>query len=272
MALLSVRDLHVVFPGRFGQPDVTAVDGITLEVEPGRAVGLVGESGCGKTVAALAMLGLLEPGVARVSGAVVFDGHRVLDLPGRAARELRGRQVAMVFQDPLTALNPVLTAGRQIAEVLEQHFERGREDAHRDAVGLLERVGIPDPGRVARSYPHQLSGGMRQRVAVAMAIAGRPKLLIADEPTTALDVTVQAQILDLLAELVKTMEMTLVLITHDLGVVAGMCELVHVMYAGRIVEVGTRHTIFGRPRHPYTAALVASIPRIDQPRDRQLPA
>ncbi len=270
MALLSVEDLHVRFPGRFGQPDVRAVDGITFEVEAGQAVGLVGESGCGKTVAALAMLGLLRRGHAQVSGSVVFDGRSVLDLPPPALRRLRGRQVAMVFQDPMTALNPVLTVGRQIGEVVEEHFGRSRAEAQGEAVALLERVGIADPGRVARSYAHQLSGGMAQRVALAMAVAARPKLLVADEPSTALDVTVQAQILELLRDLVAAAGMSLVLITHDLAVVAGTCEIVHVMYAGRLVEVAPRRAIFGRPRHPYTAALLASVPRVDQPRGSTL--
>ncbi len=272
MALLSVRDLRVCFPGRYGQRDVQAVDGIGLDVERGQAVALVGESGCGKTVAALAMIGLLHRSHAEVSGSVVFDGRSLLALPAPRLRRVRGREVAIVFQDPMTALNPVLTVGRQIGEVLEEHFGRSRAEAQRGAVALLERVGIADPVRVARSYPHQLSGGMAQRVAIAIAVAGQPKLLVADEPSTALDVTVQAQILELLRELVTGTGMSLVLITHDLAVVAGTCEVVHVMYAGRIVEVAPRRAIFGRPRHPYTAALLASVPRVDQPRGSRLSA
>ena len=265
MPLLSVRDLEVVFPGRRGRGDVRAVDGVTFAMEPGQAVGLVGESGCGKTVTALAVLGLLPPTVARVEGSVVFEGRPLRELPERALRSLRGRRAAIVFQDPMTALNPLLTVGRQVAEVLEQHFGTPRRQAHQQAVALLDRVGLPDPGRRARSFPHQLSGGMRQRVAIAMAIAGRPRLLVADEPTTALDVTVQAQILELLRGLTAESDMALLLITHDLGVVAGTCGTVHVMYAGRIVESAARDEIFARPRHPYTAGLLASIPRVDRP-------
>lgn len=270
-ALLSVRDLRVQFPGRFADKDVVAVDGISLDVDAGQAVGVVGESGCGKTVAALAMLGLLR-NHAQVSGSVTFGGHSVLDLPADAGRRLRGRHLAMVFQDPMSALNPVLTVGRQVGEVRQQHLGSSRTEAKREAVELLDRVGIPDPARLADAYPHQLSGGMRQRVAIAMAIAGGPKLLVADEPSTALDATVQAQILELLRLLVRETGMALVLITHDLGVVAGMCELVHVMYSGRLVEVAPRRLLFRRPRHPYTAALLDSVPRLDQPRAGRLPA
>ena len=272
MALLSVRDLEVVFPGRWGRRDLRAVEGVSFDVDAGQAVALVGESGCGKTVTALAILGLLPSSVAQVSGSVVFDGRSLPDLPDRSRRALRGRQVAMVFQDPLTALNPVLTVGRQVAEVFEQHFETDKGEARRQAVTLLDRVGIPEPRRLIRAFPHQLSGGMRQRVALAMAIAAQPRLLLADEPTTALDATVQAQILELLRELVAEEGMALVLITHDLGVVAGTCERVHVMYAGRIVESASRRSLFGAPRHPYTAGLLASIPRLDEPRTQRLRA
>ena len=272
MALLSIRDLRVVFPGRFGEREIPAVDGMSFDVEAGQAVGLVGESGCGKTVAVLAMLGLLRRDRALVSGSALFEERSLLDLSPAALRRLRGREVAMIFQDPMTALNPVLTVGRQISEVFEQHFGQRRAEAHRQAVGLLDRMGIADPSRLARSYPHQLSGGMRQRVVIAMAVAGRPKLLVADEPSTALDVTVQAQILALIRDLVAETGMALILITHDLGVVAGTCEVIHVMYAGRLVEVAPRRAVFGQPRHPYTAGLLASIPRVDRPRHRRLPA
>ena len=269
MALLSVRDLAVTFRRR-GRRPVHAVDGVSFDVEAGQTVGLVGESGCGKSVTALAILGLLPKRGTEVRGTVELAGRDLSQLPDAELREVRGREVAMIFQDPMTSLNPLLTVGRQITEVLERHFGTSGAEAEREAVELLDAVGIPAAGRRVRDYPHQLSGGMRQRAMIAMALACKPKLLIADEPTTALDVTIQAQILDLLRQLIAERGTALILITHDLGVVAGMCETIHVMYAGRFVESGDRHELFARPRHPYTAGLLASVPRLDQPRGTAL--
>ncbi|GAA0509748.1 dipeptide/oligopeptide/nickel ABC transporter ATP-binding protein [Saccharopolyspora subtropica] len=269
MALLEVRDLSVVFT-RKGEPPVTAVDGISFDVEPGRTVGLVGESGCGKSVTSLAIMGLLPNRGAEVSGSVVFDGTDLLGLPQRELDQRRGRDLSMVFQDPLTSLNPVVPIGLQVSEVIERHRGLPRRAAMPEAEDLLRRVGIPDPRRRLKEYPHQLSGGMRQRALIAMALACRPRLLIADEPTTALDVTIQAQILRLLAELVAETDTALIMITHDLGVVAGLCDEVNVLYAGRVVERAARHELFARPRHPYTAGLLASIPRLDSPRGQRL--
>ncbi|MGP4018391.1 ABC transporter ATP-binding protein [Saccharopolyspora sp. 5N708] len=269
MALLEVRDLSVVF-ARKGEPPVTAVDGISFDVEPGRTVGLVGESGCGKSVTSLAIMGLLPNTGAEVSGSVNFDGTDLLRLTRRELDQRRGRDLSMVFQDPLTSLNPVVPIGLQVSEVIERHRGLPRKTAMPEAEELLRRVGIPDPGRRLREYPHQLSGGMRQRALIAMALACKPRLLIADEPTTALDVTIQAQILRLLAELVAETETALIMITHDLGVVAGLCDEVNVLYAGRVVERAARHELFARPRHPYTAGLLSSIPRLDSPRGQRL--
>jgi len=268
--LLEVRDLHVTFLRR-GRRPVLAVDGLDLAVQPGQSVGLVGESGSGKSVTALAIMGLLprRRNVA-VTGSATFGGRELLGLPLSELRDLRGKDMAMVFQDPMSSLNPVLTVGRQITEVLERHTEVRARAAEAEAARLLDEVGIPDSARRLRSYPHQLSGGMRQRVMIAMALACRPRLLIADEPTTALDVTIQAQILDLLRRLVVDSDTALVIITHDLGVVAGMCDTVHVLYSGRIVESSDRAGLFARPRHPYTAGLLASVPRLDTDRRQPL--
>ncbi|MER7076599.1 peptide/nickel transport system ATP-binding protein [Saccharopolyspora kobensis] len=269
MALLEVRDLSVVF-ARKGEPPVTAVDGISFDVEPGRTVGLVGESGCGKSVTSLAIMGLLPTRGAEVSGSVRFDGTDLLSLSRRELDQRRGSDLSMVFQDPLTSLNPVVSIGLQVSEVIERHRGLSRKEAMPEAEDLLRRVGIPDPKRRLNEYPHQLSGGMRQRALIAMALACKPRLLIADEPTTALDVTIQAQILRLLSELVAETETALIMITHDLGVVAGLCDEVNVLYAGRVVERAARHELFARPRHPYTAGLLASIPRLDAPRGQRL--
>ncbi|HVF21295.1 MAG TPA: ABC transporter ATP-binding protein [Mycobacteriales bacterium] len=264
-----MRDLEVVFSRR-GRRPVHAVDGLTFDVRAGQTLGLVGESGCGKSVTSLAILGLLPKRGVQVSGSVRLEGRDLLGLPQSDLRDMRGRDIAMIFQDPLTSLNPVLTVGRQITEVLERHFGTSPRDAKVEATKLLDMVGIPNAGRRLDDYPHQFSGGMRQRVMIASALACKPKLLIADEPTTALDVTIQAQILELLKALVVESQSALILITHDLGVVAGLCETVHVMYAGRIVESATRRDLFGRPRHPYTAGLLASVPRLDQERGTPL--
>jgi peptide/nickel transport system ATP-binding protein len=266
---LQVRNLRVTFPRR-GEPDTVAVDGVSFDVASGQVVGLVGESGCGKSVTSLAVMRLLPGRDVRVTGNVIFDGTDLLGLPEPRMRELRGSEISMVFQDPLSSLNPVVPIGLQVTEVLRRHQGMGREPARRAATDLLDRVGIPDPRRRLDAYPHQLSGGMRQRALIAIALACRPRLLIADEPTTALDVTIQAQILGLLAELVRETGTALIMITHDLGIVAGLCETVNVLYAGRIVERAQRHRLFGTPRHPYTHGLLRSIPRLDGPPGAEL--
>ncbi|WP_326550012.1 ABC transporter ATP-binding protein [Micromonospora sp. NBC_01813] len=263
MALLDVDELAVTFARR-GQRTVHAVDGVSFSVDAGEVTGLVGESGCGKSVTSLAIMGLLPPGKGvQVRGKADFDGTDLLQLGSRALRDVRGRDVAMIFQDPLSSLNPVVPIGVQVTEVLVRHRGMRGEPARKEAADLLDRVGIPDPTRRLKEYPHQLSGGMRQRALIAMAVACRPRLLIADEPTTALDVTIQAQILELLKDLVRESGTALVMITHDLGVVAGMCDTVNVLYGGRVVETARRRPLFAGPRHPYTVGLLASIPRLD---------
>jgi peptide/nickel transport system ATP-binding protein len=248
------------------------VDGVTFTVDSGEVVGLVGESGCGKSVTALAVTGLLPARGVEVRGRALFAGTDLLTLDPRTRRDLRGRDIAMVFQDPISSLNPVVPIGVQVAEVLVRHQGKGRGAARQGATRLLERVGIPDPARRLREYPHQLSGGMRQRALIAMAIACRPRLLIADEPTTALDVTIQAQILELLKDLVRDSGTALIMITHDLGVVAGLCDTVNVLYAGRVVETAARRPLFAQPHHPYTVGLLGSIPRLDGARGERLTA
>ena len=271
MPLLAVRDLRISFPRR-GEPETFVVDGISFDVHPGEVVGLVGESGCGKSVTSMAIMRLLPSRGTRVSGRILLNGVDLLTRSESQMREHRGRDLSMVFQDPLTSLNPVIPIGLQVTEVLRRHRGLDRAAARQVAAELLERVGIPDPRRRLDSYPHQLSGGMRQRALIAIALACRPKLLIADEPTTALDVTIQAQILELLAELVRETGAALIMITHDLGVVAGLCETVNVLYSGRIVERAQRHRLFSTPRHPYTHGLLSSIPRLDTPSGEELPA
>jgi oligopeptide/dipeptide ABC transporter ATP-binding protein len=266
--LLEVQDLRVEFSTRRGT--VYAVNGISFAIAPGETLGIVGESGCGKSVTSLAILGLLA-GNGRVrSGRALFEGRDLIKLKDRALRGIRGREIAMIFQDPMTSLNPVLTIGRQIRETLETHFDMTRKEAEARAAELIDRVGIPSAKARLRDYPHQFSGGMRQRAMIAMALACEPKLMIADEPTTALDVTIQAQILDLLRELVAEEDAALILITHDLGVVAGMCERVNVMYAGMFMETGSAEQLFGAPRHPYTLGLLQSVPRLDLGRRARL--
>ncbi|MQA64125.1 MAG: ATP-binding cassette domain-containing protein [Actinophytocola sp.] len=269
MPLLDVRDLSVVFK-RKGTAPFTAVDNVSFAVEPGQTVGLVGESGSGKSVTSLAVMGLLPKRGAHVTGSVNFDGTELLSLSMKELRNRRGRDLGMVFQDPMSSLNPVITVGRQISEVLQRHRGQDRKEADAGAVAMLDQVGIPDPARRVGEYPHQLSGGMRQRALIAIALACRPRLLIADEPTTALDVTIQAQILKLLADLVRGTETAMIMITHDLGVVAGLCDEVNVMYGGKIVERAERHRLFAEPRHPYTHGLLRSIPRLDAPRGEKL--
>ncbi|WP_326639758.1 ABC transporter ATP-binding protein [Streptosporangium sp. NBC_01755] len=268
--LLVVEDLSVTF-SRPGQEPFTAVDGVGFEVRPGEVVGLVGESGCGKSVTSLAIMGLLPRRGTRVSGRAVFDGVDLLSLSDRELRDRRGADVAMIFQDPLSSLNPVVPLGVQVAEVIQRHRRMSRSRATRQAQEMLERVGIPDPARRMREYPHQVSGGMRQRVLIAIALACEPRLLIADEPTTALDVTIQAQILALLKELVVGSGTSLIMITHDLGVVAGLCDTVNVLYGGRIVERADRYSLFDAPRHPYTGGLLESVPALGDGEERLRP-
>jgi peptide/nickel transport system ATP-binding protein len=268
-SVLEVEDLAVTFTRR-GEAATRAVDGVSFTVAAGETIGLVGESGCGKSVTSLAIMGLLPRRGVQVSGSVRFGGTELVGASDRTLRELRGADMAMVFQDPLSSLNPTVSIGTQVTEVLVQHREMNRRQATVEATDLLDRVGIPDPARRLKEYPHQLSGGMRQRALIAMALACSPRLLIADEPTTALDVTIQAQILELLRELVQGSGTALVMITHDLGVVAGLCDRVHVMYAGKIIESADRYDLFARPRQPYTGGLLASVPRLDTGRGAPL--
>jgi oligopeptide transport system ATP-binding protein len=266
--LLSVEDLRVQFWTSRGT--VYAVNGISFDIAPGETLGIVGESGCGKSVTALAILGIL-PRAGRIpTGTAMFEGRDLLHLSDRRLRGIRGREIAMIFQDPMTSLNPVITVRKQIGEGLKAHFGMRKKEADARAIELLDRVGIPNADKRIKDYPHQFSGGMRQRVMIAMALACKPKLLIADEPTTALDVTIQAQILDLLRELVAEENAALIMITHDLGVVAGMCERVNVMYAGMFMETATATQLFAHPRHPYTLGLLQSVPRLDASRRTKL--
>jgi oligopeptide/dipeptide ABC transporter ATP-binding protein len=266
--LLSVEDLRVQF--WTGRGTIYAVNGISFDIAPGETLGIVGESGCGKSVTSLALLGILPRAGRATTGTARFEGRDLLQLSDDELRTIRGKEIAMIFQDPMTSLNPVLTIGRQIREALETHFDMDKDAANARAAELLDRVGIPSAKMRLKDYPHQFSGGMRQRAMIAMALACEPKLLIADEPTTALDVTIQAQILNLLRELVVERDTALILITHDLGVVAGMCERVNVMYAGMFMETGTAEQVFARPRHPYTLGLLQSVPRLDAARKTAL--
>jgi len=266
--LLSVEDLRVQF--WTGRGTIYAVNGISFDIAPGETLGIVGESGCGKSVTSLALLGILPRAGRATTGTARFDGRDLLQLSDDELRTIRGKEIAMIFQDPMTSLNPVLTIGRQLREPLETHFDMDKDEAEKRAVELLDSVGIPSAKSRLKDYPHQFSGGMRQRAMIAMALACEPKLLIADEPTTALDVTIQAQILDLLRELVVERDTALILITHDLGVVAGMCERVNVMYAGMFMETGSAEQVFAKPRHPYTLGLLQSVPRLDAARKTAL--
>ncbi|TCC28618.1 ABC transporter ATP-binding protein [Kribbella sindirgiensis] len=266
MVLLSVRDLRVEFATSGGV--VTAVDGASFDVGAGETVALLGESGSGKSVTAQAILGIVPKPAGRVTGgSISYDGRDLLT----AAKGLRGREIAMVFQDPLSSLNPVFRVGAQIGEMFRRHRGASRREARAAALDLMKRVGIPAASKRLDDYPHQFSGGMRQRVMIAMALALSPRLLIADEPTTALDVTVQAQIMDLLTRLQAEEGMSLVLITHDLGVVAGVADRVILMYAGRVVETGSLREVYEHSGHPYTSGLMASVPALDGPRDRLVP-
>lgn len=256
--MLSVRDLHVHFPTPDGL--VKAVDGLSYDLEHGKTLGIVGESGSGKSVSTYAIMGLHRDTRAHVSGEIIFDGDDLLTLPSDDLREMRGRDIAMVFQDPLSALHPYYTVGNQIVEAYRVHNDVTKTVARNHVIDMLGRVGIPNPARRIDQYPHEFSGGMRQRVAIAIALLHRPALIIADEPTTALDVTIQVQILRLLAELKTELGLSLVLITHDLGVVARIADDVAVMYAGEIIEEGSVADVFSDPRHPYTRGLMRAIP------------
>jgi oligopeptide/dipeptide ABC transporter ATP-binding protein len=268
--LLQVEDLKTAFAT--GRGLVRAVDGVSFELQRGKTLGVVGESGSGKTVLSRSIMGLLPPARVQHSGKVRFSGHEISDLNGRELRDFWGTQIAMVFQDPMTALNPVVRVERQITEGLRLRLGLDRKAAHDTAIALLDSVGIPDPARRLRVYPHQLSGGMRQRVMIAIALACGPKLLLADEPTTGLDVTVQAQILDLLSDQQRERSMAMVLVTHDLGVVANRADDIIVMYAGRVVEQAPTRELFAHTRMPYTEALLRSIPRLTDPSHARLQA
>ncbi|HYT69943.1 MAG TPA: ABC transporter ATP-binding protein [Gemmatimonadales bacterium] len=265
--LLRVRDLKTYFVTEHGRGTARAVDGVSFDLYPGETLGLVGESGCGKTVTSLSILRLIPepPGHIRPGSFIEFEGRNLLTLASRELRAIRGNQIAMIFQEPMTSLNPVFTVGDQIAEAAIVHQGLSRREARARAIEMLQLVGIPDPAEGVDRYPHQLSGGMCQRVMIAMALVCHPKLLIADEPTTALDVTIQAQILELLARLQAELGMAVMLITHDLGIVAGTADRVVVMYAGEVVEQAPTTDLFARPLHPYTEGLLASVPRIDAP-------
>lgn len=261
--LLSIRNLRTYFDTREGA--VKAVDGISLTLRPRESLGIVGESGSGKSVAMLSILKLIpQPPGRIVSGEALFEGRNLLDLPEDSLREIRGNKISMIFQDPMTSLNPFLKISIQLTEVLREHKGMSKKEALEKAIQMLEVVGIPDAETRIHDYPHQFSGGMRQRVMIAMALLCQPKLLIADEPTTALDVTIQAQILDLLRKLKEEFHTSIILVTHNLGVAAGMTDHVAVMYAGRIVEYGPTAEIYANPKHPYTVGLLNSVPRLDE--------
>ena len=267
-SMLEVENLKVQF--RTDDGLVKAVDGVSFSIAPGETLGIVGESGSGKTVANLAVIGLVPPPGRVVGGKAVFRGKDLLKMDQRGLAAVRGHRIAMIFQDPMTSLNPFLTVAQQMTEVTRRHLGHSEKEALRHAVAMLDRVGIPSPAERVSDYPHQLSGGMRQRVMIAMALSCRPDLLIADEPTTALDVTIQAQILELLKRLQRDEGTAIILITHDMGVIANICTRVTVMYAGRFVEEAGSDELFGHPRHPYTWGLLESIPRLDEAKDSQL--
>jgi oligopeptide transport system ATP-binding protein len=267
--LLEVRNLQTHFHTQDGV--VKAVDGVSLAVDRGETLGIVGESGCGKSVTSLSIMRLIPSPPGKIAGGqILFDGEDLLQQSEERMRHIRGNRIAMIFQDPMTSLNPVLTIGRQITESLELHLKLSRREAQNRAAELLDMVGIPSASKRLDDYPHQFSGGMRQRVMIAMALSCNPELLIADEPTTALDVTIQAQILELINRLKEELDTAVIIITHDLGVVAGMTDRVTVMYAGRVVEEGPTREIFENPRMPYTIGLLRSIPRLDEARGRKL--
>jgi len=267
--LLEVKDLTTYF--FIGAGVVRAVDGVSYDVREGETVALVGESGCGKTVSALSVMRLVAAPAGRiVAGQILFKGRDLLALDEEGMRRVRGREIGMVFQEPMTSLNPVLSIGRQLTETVEIHLGMTPAQARARAVELLGLVGIPDPARRLAQYPHQFSGGMRQRIMIAMALSCNPSLILADEPTTALDVTIQAQILELMKDLSRRLGVAMLIITHNLGVVARYADRVNVMYAGKIIERGTAREIYANPRHPYTLGLLRSVPRLDEPRKSKL--
>ncbi len=267
--LLEVRDLKTYFYTSLGV--VKAVDGVSYDVRAGETVALVGESACGKTMSALSIMRLVpKPHGSIVGGEIIFQGRDIFKLNEEEMRRIRGAEIAMVFQEPMTSLNPVLSIGRQITETLEAHSSVSKDEAKGRALELLRLVGMPDPERRLSDYPHQLSGGMRQRIMIAIALSCKPKLILADEPTTALDVTIQAQILELMRELSRRFSVALLIITHNLGVVARYADRMNVMYAGKVIESATAAEIYQAPRHPYTMGLLRSVPRLDQPRKSKL--
>ncbi|MFW7380224.1 MAG: ABC transporter ATP-binding protein [Oligoflexus sp.] len=267
--LLEVKDLRTSFNTEDGQ--IRALDGVSFSVEKGKTLAIVGESGCGKSVTAMSIMGLVQDANGFIeSGEIQFDGQNIAQFSQEQMRKIRGNQISMIFQEPMTALNPVYTIGEQIGEVFRIHKKMSKAEARRASLAMLRQVSIPDPEKRLDEYPFQMSGGMRQRVVIAMALACEPKLLIADEPTTALDVTIQAQILRLMKELQKDRDTSILFITHDLGVVAEMADYVVVMYAGKAIEYGTVHDIFARPTHPYTQGLLKSIPSLSQDRNEKL--
>lgn len=266
MNLLEVRDLVVEFPHRRGT--LRALDGVSFEIAPGEILGVVGESGAGKSLTGAAIIGLLEPPGRVASGEVLLEGRRIDQLPFAELRKVRGRQIGAIFQDPLTSLNPLYTVGRQLIETITTHLPVSPATAREKAIQLLKDTGIPAPEQRIDHFPHQFSGGMRQRVVIALALAAEPKLIVADEPTTALDVSIQAQIIGLLKALCKDRGAAVMLITHDMGVIAETCDRVAVMYAGRVAEIGPVHDVINRPAHPYTQGLMACIPDMSMDRER----
>ena len=265
MALLQVKNLVVEFPNRRGT--LRAIDNISFDIAPGEILGVVGESGAGKSLTGASIIGLLEPPGRIASGEVVLEGKRIDNLHNDELRHIRGRKIGAIFQDPLTSLNPLYSVGKQLTETIQAHLPVSNAEARKRAIDLLKDTGIPAAEQRIDHYPHQFSGGMRQRVVIALALAAEPKLIVADEPTTALDVSIQAQIISLLKNICKNRGAAVMLITHDMGVIAETCDRVAVMYAGRIVEIGPVHEVINRPAHPYTAGLMASIPDITQDRE-----
>ncbi|WP_067131773.1 ABC transporter ATP-binding protein [Microtetraspora malaysiensis] len=268
MTFLELKDLRIHFPSDDGL--VKSVDGLSFRLERGKTLGIVGESGSGKSVTSLGILGLHKGGRAKISGEIWLDGEELVSASAEHVRTLRGKKMAMIFQDPLSAMHPFYTVGAQIMEAYRIHHDVSKKVARKHAIEMLDRVGIPQPDRRVDSYPHEFSGGMRQRAMIAMALSCDPELLIADEPTTALDVTVQAQILDLMRDLQRDFNAALIVITHDLGVVAELSDDILVMYAGKAIEYGTAEDIFERPEHPYTWGLLGSMPRLDRERTERL--